>query len=256
MLRKQSANVSPANLFPGNALAICLAVLLAGNATPPALAEEAAGDNLPAVQVFKHVKDKYASMATYSDEGCVVTARGTIINFSTRLARTNFYLIECRQVGGTSYAIGSQGSHAAWSSGAGDFVRDEAGVSSQSDREMALAHAAAFSGGATATVPRLFFDQQWVDQPLEDSVFTVDRQADEKVGDISCYVFARGAMGATNTLWIGKQDFLIHQTRTTVIREPMPAFTATETHTNIVLNRKFSRPDFIPSTPLFQSAND
>ena len=44
-------------------------------------------------------------MTTYSDEGCVVTARGTIINFSTRLARTNFYLIEWQRAGGSPYEV-------------------------------------------------------------------------------------------------------------------------------------------------------
>jgi hypothetical protein len=63
-------------------------------------------------------------------------------------------------------------------------------------------------------------------------------------------------MGATNTFWVGKQDFLVHQARMVANLESMPAFTATETHTNIVLNRKFSRSDFIPSFPLFQSDDD
>jgi hypothetical protein len=36
----------------------------------------------------------------------------------------------------------------------------------------------------------------------------------------------------------------------------MHGFTLTETHTNIVLNRKFSRADFIPSFPCFQPDDD
>jgi hypothetical protein len=63
-------------------------------------------------------------------------------------------------------------------------------------------------------------------------------------------------MGATNTLLIGKQDFLIHQARMVANMESMPAFTATETHTNIFLNRRFTRSDFVPSFPLVQSSQD
>jgi hypothetical protein len=233
-----------------------LAVLLAAGATPWIRADEAAGDNLPTVQIFKHVKDKYASLATYCDEGCVTTARGTIIHFSTRLARTNFYLIEWQRAGGSTDAAGNTGTQAAWSSGAGDFLQTEAGVHAFGNREMALRYAASFSGGTTATVPRVFFDLRWVEEPIEDSVFSVDRLADENVGEVRCYVFTKGVLGQTNKLWIGKQDFLIHQVRTVISMEAMPGFTATETHTNIVLNQRFSRSDFVPSFPSFQSSEN
>ena len=78
----------------------------------------------------------------------------------------------------------------------------------------------------------------------------------ENVGAVSCYVFTKGVLGQTNTLWIGKQDFLIHQVRTIINMEAMPGFAATETHTNIVVNRKFTRSDFVPSFPLFQATED
>ena len=67
--------------MPKIALGICVAVLLAGSATPPVFADDTAGNNLPTIQIFKKVKDNYASMTTYSDEGCVVTASGTIYQF-------------------------------------------------------------------------------------------------------------------------------------------------------------------------------
>jgi hypothetical protein len=254
MLRQRSANLSSRVLLPKAALGIGIAVLLASNGTPRVLADEAAGVKLSTIQIFKKVKDNYAAMATYSDDGRVVTARGTIINFSTRLARTNLYLIEWQQVGGSTCATSSTETQAAWSSGPGDYLQTEVGVRSPGNREITLAHAAAFSGGATATVPRIFFDLRWAEEPIEDSVFSVDRQADENVGEVSCYVFSKGSLGATNTLWIGKQDFLIHQVRTVINMETMPGFTATETHINIVLNRRFSRSDFVPLIPLFQSS--
>ena len=96
-----------------------------------------------------------------------------------------------------------------------------------------------------------------------------NRRADEKVGDVECYVFFnefRNKM--TRTLWIGKQDFLIHQIKSTVnvdalnARADKPAQTpipksvspnqpkvestgiSIETHTNIVLNPKYVPSDF------------
>jgi|SRR5208282_3916768 len=252
---------------------LCVAVLLASGATSVVLADEAAGDDLSPTQIFNNVQEKYASLTNYSDEGRVVTAVDgnttiTFIIFSTRLARTNFYLIEWNQTRNTS----AQG---VWSSGAGDFLQAECGVQPQGNREIALAHAAAFSCGVTATIPRMFFNRQWGDRKkqLDDLALSERRQADGKVGNISCYVFTRGSQGQTNTLWIGRQDFLIHQVRTvisteavqaaaaklSIVPELIPArhsFTSTETHINIVLNRKFSRLDFIPSFPLFQSSDD
>jgi hypothetical protein len=256
MLPQQFANLSSTRSLPKAAFGVCVAVLLASSATPPVFANDVAGDDLSTVQILKKIKDNYASMATYSDEGCVVTARGTIINFSTRLARTNFYLIEWQRVGESTCPATSTSGHAVWSSSAGDFLQADAGVQFEGNRNIALAHAAAYTGGATLMLPRMFFDQQWEDEPIDDLVFSVTRQANEKVGNVSCYVFTRGAMGATNTLWIGKQDFLIHQARIVANMESMPAFDATETHTNIVLNRRYSRADFVPSFPLFQSAED
>ena len=235
-------------------LGVSLAFLLSTGAATIVLGDETAGDRLSTAQIFNKVKDHYASMATYSDEGCVVTTMGTIIHFSTRLARTNYYLIEWQQAGRPPYAASGIGPQAAWSSGAGDFMQAKNGARSQGNREIALTHACSFSGGATATVPRIFFDLRWVEKPLGDSVFSVDRKSDENAGKISCYVFAEGSLGATNTLWIGKQDFLIHQVRTIIDMEGMPIFTATETHSNIVLNRRFSQSDFVPSFSLFESS--
>lgn len=258
MTNQKLTNFSSTGLLPKAAFGICVAVLLASGTTPPVFADDGVGDDLPTIQVIKKVKDTYASMVTYSDEGCVVIALGenSVINFSIRVARTNFYLIEWKRTDESLYSTTSSRSQVVWSSGAGDFLQAEAGVQSQGNREIALAHASAYSGGVTAIVPRLFFNQPREEERIDDLVFSVTRQADEKVGEINCYVFTKGAMGATNTFWVGKQDFLVHQARMVANMESMPAFTATETHTNIVLNRKFSRSDFIPSFPLFQSDDD
>jgi hypothetical protein len=86
---------------------------------------------------------------------------------------------------------------------------------------------------------------------------------DEKVGEVDCYVLTSESKGRTKTLWIGKQDFLIHQARTLTSAETMKAVmadankrhpeikmpdaqevVATETHEKIVVNKKYATTDF------------
>jgi hypothetical protein len=135
----------------------------------------------------------------------------------------------------------------------------------EDSREIALARATEISGGAAGTIPRTFFDMQWGDQ-LNGSGLNQNRQPDEKVGDVDCYVFSRESQRGIKTLWIGKQDFLIHQIRMFTTAEAMQAmivkitkgnyamnsdihsFTSIETHTNIIVNLQFSRSDFIPTS--------
>jgi len=257
-----------------------LAILLASSATTVVLADEATKDGLSPAQIVKKVQETYASLTSYSDEGLVVTAMDgsstiTFTIFTTRLARTNFYLIEWNQSGGSSGYTRNTSAQGVWSSGAGDFLQAACGVQRYASREFALARAAAFSGGATATIPRMFFNRPGGDrqEQLDDWALSEQRRADRKVGNMSCYILTRESQGQTNTLWIGKQDFLIHQIRTAISTEAIQAaaasgsmgpelipalhgFTPTETHINIVLNRKFSRSDFIPSFPLFYSPDD
>lgn len=258
---------------------LCFAIILASSATSVVLAGEATGDDLSTAQIFKKVQENYASFTSYSDEGRVVTVVDgntpiSFINFTTRLARSDLYLIEWNRTGESSCYNRNTSAQGVWFSGAGDFVQAECGLRPQVNREFALANAAAFSGGATATIPRIFFPQpgDWEKQ-LDDLALSEKRQADRKVGNMSCYVFTRESKGQTNTLWIGKQDFLIHQLRTVISTEAIQAaaargpigseliptlhgFTSTETRINIVLNRKFSRSDFIPSFSLFYFSDD
>jgi len=258
MSHQPFANSSSTCSLPKASFGIFAALLVAGSVAPSMFADDVADNNLPDIQVFKKLKENYASMATYEDEGRVVITmnESLVIHFSTRLARTNFYLIEWTPAGKSSGSAWSTKGQAVWSSGAGDFLQTEAGLQSEGTREIALAQAAVFAGGATRTVPGVFFRLQWEDQPLDQLVFSMQRQADENVEKINCYVFTRGAMGTTNTLWIGKKDFLIHQVQTAATVESMPTFIFTETHANIVLNHGFSRPDFVPEFPLLPSAED
>jgi hypothetical protein len=131
---------------------------------------------------------------------------------------------------------------------------------------MALGGATGISGGAAATIPGTFFRMNWGNQ-LGGSAVNEKKQPDEKIGGADCYVLTSDLKGRTRTLWIGKQDFLIHQARTVTSAEAMKAtlaeaakrlpesiagrpksepqgITSTETHANIVLNKKFSSADF------------
>jgi len=95
----------------------------------------------------------------------------------------------------------------------------------------------------------------WGNQ-LGGSVADEKQLANEKVGDINCYVFETELKGVTTRLWIGKEDFLIHQVREVSNTEAVKAaldhaakitgvqpknvpqgITSTETHYNIVVNK-------------------
>ena len=87
---------------------------------------------------------------------------------------------------------------------------------------------------------------------------------------MDCYVFASELKkGITRTLWIGKQDLLIHQARTVssaaavkaamadaakrqpgiaarLLQSGIQGITSTETHSKIIVNPKLSAADFAP----------
>lgn len=245
-----------------------LAALLAGGAATVVLSSDGAGDNLPPSEICKRAQEKYASLTSYSDEGkSVATLNGTTTThtFTIRLARPSFYRIEWEQSSGSS-GFKSTTKGAVWSAGDGDFLEMGRGAQKQASREMALAGATGISGGAAATIPGTFFQMNWGNQ-LGGAMLNAKKQLDEKVGDADCYVLTSELKGRTSTLWIGKQDFLIHQARTVTSAEAMKAalaeaakrhpeinaggpksdpqgVTSTETHANIVLNKKFSPADF------------
>lgn len=152
---------------------------------------------------------------------------------------------------------------AVWSAGEGDFLDMGSGVQKQASQDMALASATGISGGAAATVPGTFFKMNWGNQ-LGGSATSETREADAKVDDVDCYVLTSELKGTVKTLWIGKEDSLIHQVRNVTSAAAMQAalaeaakrnpgivappqkegaqgVTSTETHTHIVVNPKFSR---------------
>jgi hypothetical protein len=251
------------------ALGIATGIFLAGGAATTVLSRDDAGNDLSPGEILKRAQEKYASLTSYSDEGkSVATLNGTAIThtFTIRLARPNLYRIEWEQNSDSSFSIMKTKSQAVWSAGDGDFLEMGTGVQKLTSQDIALASATGISGGAAATIPGTFFKMNWGNQ-LGGPATDEKRQADEKVGDVDCYVFASELKGRTRTLWIGKQDLLIQQVRTVTSAEAMQAaldeaakshpeinvplpksglqgVTSTETHTHIVVNPKFSPTDF------------
>jgi hypothetical protein len=235
------------------------------------LASGVTDDSLSTGQIFKKAGESYASLITYSDEGKIVTTvDGTTSTtaFLTRLARPNFYLVEWQQNGDSAHSAQDFIAQAVWFSGAGDFLDTGNGPQNEGNPTVALEMAAPSSGGASTTIPMTFFKIP-SGNALDDSGFGERRRPDEKVGAVDCYVFSSESQGRTKTLWIGKDDFLIHQVRTVISSEAMQSalvqitketpqttaflhgFTSTETHTNIVINKPLARSDFIPAIPHF-----
>lgn len=248
------------------AAGVGMAALLAGGAATVAISQTGNGDKLTTAEIFNRTQAAYASLTSYSDDGkSVAILNGTSFThtFSIKLGRPNLYRIEWEQPVQASYT--NKG--VVWSSGEGDFlVMGERNARKESSKESALSSATGISGSAAATIPATFFKMNWGNQ-LGGTVAGQKRQADEKVGDVDCYVFMSDLKGRAKTMWIGKQDFLIHQVRTVTSAENMKATmaeaakrnpqiaarmpktkytdsTSTETHENIVVNQKFSPSDF------------
>jgi outer membrane lipoprotein-sorting protein len=225
---------------------------------------------LSAGEIFYKARDAYAALTSYSDQGTTVASlNGLTITttFTIKLARPNLYRIGWVQTNDSAYSTTTTKPQSVWSAGDGDFLDMLGqGPKKQTNQEMALSSATGISGGAAATIPSAFFKTQWGDQ-LSGAERNDKELPDEKVGDTDCYVFSGSSKGRTSMIWIGKQDFLIHQVRTLTsasamkaaleeaakvnpgVAAHMPAIaphdlTSTETHTNIVVNQKLTASDF------------
>ena len=252
------------------ALVVAQSILAAAGVAMLAVSCGEAADNLQPGEIFKRAQEKYASLMSYSDEGkSVGLFNGTTIttSFAIRLARPNLYRIKWEQSTVSTTSTTKSKPQAVWSAGDGDFLDMLGkGGQKQASQEMALAGATGISASASATIPGSFFKMNWGNQ-LGGLATDRKQQTGEKVGDVDCYVFSRDLNGASNTLWIGKKDFLIRQVRNVMSAEVVKAnmeaaakrnpgmalprqkiegISSTETHTNIVVNPTFTPPDFAP----------
>ena len=218
--------------------------LFAGGVTMVVVLQTGSGDKLTPHEIVKQAQDAYAALSSYSDNGMVgMDAAGYAVTtkFSIRLQRPNQYLINWTQ---TSNRPGAEIQGSVWSDGTSDYLLFIAGSPNQGkpaepqkvrDMQMALGSATGPSGFAAATIPGIFFYQYWGDVlgvPASGKA-KLTMHPDENVGGVECYVISSfidlsqqpapvqssKASGmeklgtSTITLWIGKRDHLIHQTR-------------------------------------------
>jgi outer membrane lipoprotein-sorting protein len=215
------------------AIGTCLVVLLAGSAVTVAISQEADG-GVTVREIAKQSQAAYAALTSYSDTGTATSTgggAGTKTTFTIRLQRPDLYRIEWNGGGGYYNSRG-----VVWSDGTGNYLAYGAANKMDTDkpqkmqsREMAIGGATGISSSTAADIPGTFFNMAWGGQlgVFASERVKVKRGADEKIGDTDCYVVSStldpiklpnnmGTSGTTTTkLWIGKQDYLIHQIETT-----------------------------------------
>lgn len=126
---------------------------------------------------------------------------------SIKLRREGEYRIEWRQKIGEKHT--TEG--AVWNAGEGDFIQiPERGTGRAPDRKTALEAATGFSGGASHTVPSLFYG---LSPDALTEIQGLTQLADESIGDDLCFVLSGNLKGQGVRLWIRKADYLIVQRR-------------------------------------------
>ena len=240
-------------------------VLLAGGAATVAISQTSNPTDPSAQEIVQRSRDAYAALSSYCDEGISTATVGdnkvAPNTFSIKLARPNLYRVEWAQDSGFFNQTGL-----VWSAGSGDFFKmsHASGTTTNSNMEMALSSATGVSGGAAGSIPGTFFKMNWGNK-LGASMQSATRKPDEKIGEVDCYVLAQSLKGNVMIMWIGKQDFLIRQieneTGAATLKASMEAeakkhpemhlptsvagdVKSIETHTNIIVNQKFSPVDF------------
>jgi RNA polymerase sigma factor (sigma-70 family) len=222
------------------AVGLGVAALLAGGAATMAVSQTSRNDNgLTLQEIAKQTQDTYAALTSYSDSGTVVAVSGTntITNtFHTRLQHPEFYRIDWSQTSVPGFNKG-----VVWSSGDGHFMQFSPGqrdLQKSENRWQNLGAASGLSSEASATIPGAFFGDD-TGNILRLAVIgaskliKLTKEPDATVGGVDCHVFTISVAPAPSggkipdiTLWIGKKDHLIHQTRQ-IIDTPPPIFPAT-----------------------------
>ena len=226
------------------AIGVGVTALLAGGVATVAISQTG-GDKLTAQEIAGRSRDAYAALSSYSDNGTVVSqiaGQDLTTTFNTRLQRPNLYRIDWTQTSGTFTSKG-----VVWSDGSGDnlqitapdFLTAATGqkkndqLQKMPNMKMALALAMPLSASAASTIPGTFFKQDLGDftGPAASGRYPLKIENDAKVGDVDCYVVSSemidlskvpniGKPGKVSTMfWIGKRDFLVHQTRTRYVEK-------------------------------------
>jgi len=225
-------------------VACASAVILLATEAVALIGAQTGGDDLTAQEIAAKSHAAYAALSSYNDSGNVVAEMGSqnlTLTFSTRLQRPNLYRIDWTQSTGLKGVV--------WSDGNGDFLQVDPGSPASpgamaalgaaglkndptpkklKDMKAALGRAAGLSSSAASIIPGAFFGQNCGDvfvYPALSGSYPLQKEPDGKVGKVECYVISTdmdlseapdaGKPGTVSaTLWIGQQDFLVHQTRT------------------------------------------
>ena len=196
-----------------------------------------AGGPLTATEILKQVHAKYASLQSYSVAGNTVTEMSGMSlknNFTAIMTRGGEYSIQWRRAPGTpppprnGPRFANLG--AVWSAdGASQFVLlSNVRYYQFPDPCKALKTATMGGGGLPAMSALMFFDWNWhsfgadPSHPIQDSDLAITRGSDEKAGAMDCFTILMTMPAIKVTLWIGKTDFLVHQSSVSKAAMPVP----------------------------------
>jgi hypothetical protein len=200
------------------AVSVGMVVLLAGGIATVALS---GNENSREVrEILKSVETQYASITSYTGTSIMIAGDSQrtntiIIRASMKLARPDLYLSEW----GTNKPT-------VWSDGSGDYWLGGHGpkpvLVKMWDKGM-MSMDGAEVDSSFLTIAPLFFGNLWGNHSKLPTFSSskVQKLPDEKIGDFDCYVLTstlqypgltgQDTMTNTETLWIGKEDRLIHQ---------------------------------------------
>jgi RNA polymerase sigma factor (sigma-70 family) len=221
------------------AVSVGAIVLLAGVAATVVISQTATSENLPPKEIVKKAIDKYASLTSYNDTGKFFSVKNEktniITTFKIQLGRTNLYRIEFETT--VFPAVPTRG--AVWSAGEGDFAmfgENNFGSEGQTEKLPDMKSALQRAGLAGWGAANAFFSLGGSLRVLAlGAQIKVERQNDERIGDIDCYVISGTQNNLTRTVWIGKHDFLLHQSQT-IAKAPMRMAAD-----NVTLDKEFER---------------
>jgi len=223
------------------ALGLCITAILVGGVVTLAMAHISADDKLTAQAIAKKSQAAYAALSSYGDDGTAM-AQGagatTSITFHIRLQRPKLYRMDWLGTGGYYTDVGI-----VWSDGTGNYSlggrageKEKRQPRKEPGMQQALANAGAVSDSAASTIPAAFFNMGW-DNPLGLIVWGREqnkKERDAKVGGVDCFVVSSSVdMGdsgkLTTRLWVGKQDYLIHEVQSIMEHISMPAIQISDT---------------------------
>lgn len=199
-----------------------MAVLIAGGIVTAAISQTNRPGGQPTAQaVLQNARDAYAALSSYSDRGEISRNVGGQIlqtSFDIRLQRPNLYRVDWAQM---MDHVTNRG--VVWSAGGNSYLHLGMLRTPDTYRDMrsALEAATGVSGTASATIPAIFFSQNW-GNVLKAGTATLE--PDDTVDGVDCYVLSsttgptstqgKTVSKTTTTVWIGKQDYLIRQVQT------------------------------------------